>query len=215
LIAPRLARADGQRLPCCLTSGRAENLRSYQGSGFQVVSEKLALVPDGPPPGACDGHRPGCGTAGGRHSQALDPAETPPAPSVHRTPQMIMPRLIGSAPQRPLLEPPARPSPSATWARMRWVRPLCRQRRQFCGSGSARGRRRRDPLAARAHVGMGFVPRCQLFHLSVRTHRVPSGQGSSLPADSARSSVTSKQVSPISTGADPDSSRIPERCALP
>jgi hypothetical protein len=55
----------------------------------------------------------------------------------------------------------------------------------------------------------GFAPRCELFHLSVRTRRVLSGQGSSPQADSARSSVTSKQVSPSSTGADPDSSGNP------
>jgi hypothetical protein len=55
----------------------------------------------------------------------------------------------------------------------------------------------------------GFAPRCELFHLSVRTRRVLSGQGSSPRADSARSSVTSKQVSPSSTGADPDSSGNP------
>src|SRR4029453_7114171 len=48
LIAPGLARADAQRLPCYLTTGRAENLRFYQRFGFQVVAEKLALVPNGP-----------------------------------------------------------------------------------------------------------------------------------------------------------------------
>jgi hypothetical protein len=54
-----------------------------------------------------------------------------------------------------------------------------------------------------------FAPRCELFHLSVRTRRVHSGQDSSPQADSARSSVTSKQASPSSTGADPDSSGNP------
>ena len=48
LIAPGLARADTQRLPCYLTTGRAENLRFYQQFGFQVVADKLALVPGGP-----------------------------------------------------------------------------------------------------------------------------------------------------------------------
>ena len=48
LIAPGLARADAQRLPCYLTTGRAANLRFYQRFGFQVVADKLALVPGGP-----------------------------------------------------------------------------------------------------------------------------------------------------------------------
>ena len=48
LIAHGLARADAQRLPCYLTTGRAENLRFYQRFGFQVVADKLALVPNGP-----------------------------------------------------------------------------------------------------------------------------------------------------------------------
>lgn len=48
LIAPGLARVDAQRLPCYLTTGRAENLRFYQRFGFEVVAEGLALVPGGP-----------------------------------------------------------------------------------------------------------------------------------------------------------------------
>ena len=48
LIAPGLARADTQQLPCYLTTGRAENLPFYQRFGFQVVADKLALVPAGP-----------------------------------------------------------------------------------------------------------------------------------------------------------------------
>jgi GNAT superfamily N-acetyltransferase len=48
LIAPGLARADAERLPCYLTTGRAENLRFYQRFGFQVVADKLAVVPGGP-----------------------------------------------------------------------------------------------------------------------------------------------------------------------
>jgi GNAT superfamily N-acetyltransferase len=48
LIAPGLARADAQQLPCYLTTGKAENLRFYQRFGFQVVAEELALVPGGP-----------------------------------------------------------------------------------------------------------------------------------------------------------------------
>ena len=48
LIAPGLARADIQRLPCYLTTGRAENLRFYHRFGFQVVAEGLPLVPEGP-----------------------------------------------------------------------------------------------------------------------------------------------------------------------
>jgi predicted N-acetyltransferase YhbS len=48
LIAPGLARADTQRLPCYLTTGRADNLRFYHRFGFQVVAEGLPLVPEGP-----------------------------------------------------------------------------------------------------------------------------------------------------------------------
>ena len=45
MIAPGLARADAQRLPCYLTAGRAENLRFYQRFGFQVV--EATVMPDG------------------------------------------------------------------------------------------------------------------------------------------------------------------------
>ena len=76
MIAPGLARADAQRLPCYLTAGRAENLRFYQRFGFQVVAEKLALVPQWPP-GACDGHRPSCGTVGAVTAKPSTPAQTP------------------------------------------------------------------------------------------------------------------------------------------
>lgn len=48
LIAPGLARADRQRLPCYLTTAKAENLRFYQRFGFEVEAEGLALVPSGP-----------------------------------------------------------------------------------------------------------------------------------------------------------------------
>ena len=48
LIAPGLARADAQGLPCYLTTGRSENLRFYHRFGFQVVADGLALVPGGP-----------------------------------------------------------------------------------------------------------------------------------------------------------------------
>jgi GNAT superfamily N-acetyltransferase len=48
LIAPGLARADAQGLPCYLTTGRSENLRFYRRFGFQVVADGLVLVPGGP-----------------------------------------------------------------------------------------------------------------------------------------------------------------------
>jgi GNAT superfamily N-acetyltransferase len=48
LLAPGLARADAQRLPCYLTTARAENLPFYRRFGFQVVANALPLVPGGP-----------------------------------------------------------------------------------------------------------------------------------------------------------------------
>jgi GNAT superfamily N-acetyltransferase len=48
LIAPGLARADAQRLPCYLTTARDENLGFYRRFGFQVEEEGLPLLPGGP-----------------------------------------------------------------------------------------------------------------------------------------------------------------------
>jgi GNAT superfamily N-acetyltransferase len=48
LIAPGLARADRDRLPCYLTTGRRENLRFYERFGFVVEHDALQLVPGGP-----------------------------------------------------------------------------------------------------------------------------------------------------------------------
>lgn len=48
LIAPGLARADAQRLPCYLTTARRENAGFHQRFGFRLVAEGLPLVPDGP-----------------------------------------------------------------------------------------------------------------------------------------------------------------------
>lgn len=48
LIAPGLARADAQSLPCYLTTARGENVRFYERFGFQVEAERLPLVQGGP-----------------------------------------------------------------------------------------------------------------------------------------------------------------------
>jgi GNAT superfamily N-acetyltransferase len=48
LVAPGLARADQDRLPCYLTTGRRENLAFYRRFGFQVEHDALPLVPGGP-----------------------------------------------------------------------------------------------------------------------------------------------------------------------
>jgi ribosomal protein S18 acetylase RimI-like enzyme len=48
LIAPGLARADSQRLPCYLTTARGENVAFYRRFGFEVEAEGLPLVPGGP-----------------------------------------------------------------------------------------------------------------------------------------------------------------------
>jgi ribosomal protein S18 acetylase RimI-like enzyme len=48
LIRPGLSRADGQRLPCYLTTAREANLGFYRRFGFEVEAEGLPLVPDGP-----------------------------------------------------------------------------------------------------------------------------------------------------------------------
>jgi ribosomal protein S18 acetylase RimI-like enzyme len=48
LMAPGLARADQDRLPCYLTTARRENIAFYDRFGFTVVNDALQLVPDGP-----------------------------------------------------------------------------------------------------------------------------------------------------------------------
>jgi ribosomal protein S18 acetylase RimI-like enzyme len=48
LLAPGLARADAERLPCYLTTARGENLGFYRRFGFEVEAEGLPLVPGGP-----------------------------------------------------------------------------------------------------------------------------------------------------------------------
>jgi GNAT superfamily N-acetyltransferase len=48
LLAPGLARADREGLPCYLTTGRRENLRFYERFGFVVEHDALPLVPGGP-----------------------------------------------------------------------------------------------------------------------------------------------------------------------
>jgi GNAT superfamily N-acetyltransferase len=66
LIAPGLARADTQRLPCYLTTGRAENLSFYRRFGFEVVADRLALVPGGPTSWGMRRPPPTDGEGGGR-----------------------------------------------------------------------------------------------------------------------------------------------------
>lgn len=48
LMQPGLERADNHRLPCYLTTSRAENVPFYERFGFYVENEKLPLVPNGP-----------------------------------------------------------------------------------------------------------------------------------------------------------------------
>jgi GNAT superfamily N-acetyltransferase len=48
LLAPGLARADQDGLPCYLTTARRENLRFYGRLGFEVEHDALPLVPGGP-----------------------------------------------------------------------------------------------------------------------------------------------------------------------
>jgi GNAT superfamily N-acetyltransferase len=47
VMAPGLARADRESLPCCLETSTAENRRFYQGRGF--TKSTTMLLPDGPP----------------------------------------------------------------------------------------------------------------------------------------------------------------------
>jgi len=60
---------------------------------------------------------------------------------------------VKTPPQRPLLEPPARPSPSATWARTRWVRPLMPPTPPALRIPTGQRPSKMRSAAARAHVG--------------------------------------------------------------